>query len=60
MLYVVLGAAVAMFAAGGLVGEHKAETRYQQQAIERGFAEFDATTGEWQWKPSTKNEETNE
>lgn len=24
--------------------------RFQAEAIERGYAEYNATTGEWQWK----------
>lgn len=27
---------------------------YKQRAVEHGFAEYDKTTGEWQWKDDEK------
>lgn len=34
------------FALGATIGEWKV----QAQAIKRGYAEYNATTGQWQWK----------
>ncbi len=35
----------------GCVNGHDIEKhRFQREAIERGVAEYNATTGEWQWK----------
>lgn len=33
-------------------GRKDAIKEFQQQAIERGVAEYNAMTGEWQWKES--------
>ena len=46
-------ALVVIAATGSLGYEHgkkSATTKFQQQAIENGAAEFDAKTGEWKWK----------
>jgi hypothetical protein len=34
----------------GVSGCYLTQREYQQQAIERGFAEYDGRTGEWKWK----------
>ena len=36
-----------------LICHHEINT-YKQQAIERGFAEYDQATGEWQWRDDGK------
>lgn len=35
---------------GCFIGYDIGKTYYRQQAIERGFAEYDAKTGQWRWK----------
>ncbi len=40
----VIGAIFATFLAHVVTAEH-----YQEEAIARGFAEYDGTTGQWQW-----------
>lgn len=37
----------------GFVNGAKAERhRLNQEAIDNGYAEYDAKTGQWQWKPT--------
>ena len=48
-------AAVLLLFTGGMVigvilSRATTEVRYQQQAIEHGFAEYNQQTGQWQWK----------
>ncbi len=35
---------------GWAVGTYYRSAEYKAEAIKRGFAEYHATTGEWQWK----------
>ncbi len=46
---------VALLVVGGCtlgfcIGAPIGEWRVEQQAIKRGYAEYNATTGKWQWK----------
>lgn len=49
-LVVVVLVAIAALIAGGCIGGCCVDDAYQRQAIERGYAEHDAKTGEWKWK----------
>lgn len=35
---------------GVIWGDGRTEARWQKEVIEKGFAEYNQTTGEWQWK----------
>lgn len=35
---------------GFMIGRGFTQAKYREEAIKRGFAEYNATTGEWQWK----------
>jgi len=35
---------------GILLGHALGMEHYQEQAIEQGYAEYNQTTGDWQWK----------
>lgn len=37
-------------------GYETAEYEYQQQALDRGYAEHDSKTGEWRWKEFKRDE----
>lgn len=41
---------IGLFACGCSIGGCVITEHYQKQAIERGYAEHNAVTGEWQWK----------
>ena len=38
-----------IFAAGASLGQDITTGKFQKQAIERGFAAYDAVSGEWKW-----------
>lgn len=42
---------------GMLLGFLTTNSHYQTEAIEKGFAEYNQVTGEWQWKEPTKEPE---
>ena len=45
IVFVFSGAVTALF-----TGSYITKLDMQQQAIDHGYAEYDQTTGEWQWK----------
>lgn len=45
----VLGCHLACIIAFVLIGVIRDKTDYRKQAIERGYAEYNKTTGKWQW-----------
>jgi hypothetical protein len=49
-LSVVLCSVVLAVFMGRLNGVDTGVNRMQQEAIERGYAEYNSTTGKWQWK----------
>lgn len=42
---------VAWFIAGMLEGRDRERKRWHEEAVMRGVAGYNETTGEWQWKP---------
>ncbi len=32
------------------IGEHRKISQWQKETVQRGYAEYNATTGQWQWK----------
>lgn len=42
------------FVIGGITGQLTGMGVREKQAIERGFAEYHQSTGEWQWKEESK------
>ena len=38
------------FLAGGMVGSGSKGLEFQKEAVQKGFAEYNQVTGEWQWK----------
>ena len=38
----------------GFISIHRVRTGIHKEAIERGFAEYSQTTGDWQWKGDTE------
>ncbi len=41
---------IAALAFGFALGATMGECKFQAEAIKRGYAEYNATTGKWQWK----------
>ena len=49
---VVVGVALVIVATlGTLIGVNTTRDSFQKEAIEMGYAEYNKTTGEWQWIP---------
>lgn len=45
---------LSLWLGGCTLGTQLTGTRYREEAIKRGYAEYNATTGEWQWKGEEK------
>ena len=43
------------FVAGFWLGGFTIASQYREQAIERGYAEHDSQTGEWEWKDDSQD-----
>ena len=54
LLGVALAVALLSIAGANQTGNRQAREEMQQEAIEHGFAEYDAKTGEWKWKGDEK------
>ncbi len=50
VVVVVLAFIVLSIIGANQTGNNEGRREMQQEAIERGFAEYDAKTGEWKWK----------
>lgn len=44
---------VLIFALGVLVGAGIVSETFKRESIERGYAEYNSTNGNWQWKENT-------
>lgn len=49
---------VVVGAHGYRLGSELERATFQQEAIELGYAEYNAVTGEWQWKINPENVKT--
>lgn len=45
---------IVVFLAGAMFGGGIASDRYRSAAVKRGFAQYNQTTGSWEWKESIK------
>lgn len=49
--------AIAILVSGFSIGAGMAADQYKKEAIERGFAEYNAQTGVWQWNEGGEKHE---